>query len=165
MRDDVDDGPARTLAAEIAAASITHVGPPLPPRGGALRVTAFAPKRAGGAEELRDPAGWLEAALRGRLGGRVSFERDGRVPSGDGLLVVCTASAWHDETQAARTRELLRDGGVLCALRSPYDAALFPDRPALLSYGDVPVSLDALAAILAGEVEPRGTIPVQLPRP
>ena len=160
---DVDDGPARALAAEIASASVTHVGPPLPRPNGSLRVTAFGPTGVGGAEGLRDPQGRLEAALRRHLGGRLVFERDGREPAGDGALVVCTSSAWHDAEQADRARRLLASGGVLCALRSPYDAALFPDRPALLTYGDVPVSIEALAAVLAGEREAKGALPVRMP--
>jgi len=160
---DVDDGPARALAMKIARASITRVGPSLPRIGGALRVTGFAPRRVGGADELRDPLGRLEAALRARVGDRLVFERDGREPSGDGPLVVCTSTAWHDAQQADRARVLLRDGGVLCALRSPYDAALFPDRPALLTYGDVPASIDALAAVLCGERAATGRLPVTLP--
>ena len=63
---------------------------------------------------------------------------------------------------AARATELLRDGGILCALRSPYDATLFPTTPALLTYGDVPVSLQALADVLAGRAAPRGSLPVRL---
>jgi beta-N-acetylhexosaminidase len=160
--DDVSDGPARALAAEIAALSITHVGPPLP-RMSALRVTAFGPRRVGGAEELRDPLGRLEAALRSRFGDRLAFEREGREPAGDGPLVVCTSSAWHDAEQAERAHELLRSGGVLCALRSPYDAVMFPGVPALLTYGDVPVSVEALAGVLAGDLAPPGRLPVRLP--
>jgi beta-N-acetylhexosaminidase len=162
--DTVDDDAARALAAEIAAASVTHVGPPLPPPGGPLRVAAFGPRRVGGAEELRDPLGRLEAALRERLGDRLTFARDGREPAGEGTLVVCTSSAWHDDEQAGRARQLLRNGGILCALRSPYDAALFRAVPALLTYGDVPASLDALAAVLAGAREAPGRLPVRLPR-
>jgi beta-N-acetylhexosaminidase len=160
---DVDDGPARALAAEIAEASVTYVGPPLPRGSRALRVTGFQPRRVGGAEELQDPLGALEAALRRRLGDGLSFERDGREPAGEGTLVVCTSSAWHDAEQASRARQLLRNGGVVCALRSPYDAVLFPDVPALLTYGDVPVSLEALAAVLTGERPARGRLPVRLP--
>lgn len=162
--DDIDDAPARALAREIAAAAITHVGPPLPRLDGRVRVTAFAQRRVGGAEELGDPLGKLEASLRARFGDRLAFASEGREPEGEGPLVVCTSSAWHIAEQAARARELLRDGGVLCALRSPYDAVLFPDRPALLTYADVPASLDALSAILAGERGATGRLPVALPR-
>lgn len=160
---DIDDAPARALASEIAQRSITHVGPPLPALPGRVRVTSFAASRRSLAEELPAPDEALEAALRRRFGARLAFERDGAEPAGDGMLVVCTSSAWHVPEQAARARELLARGGILCALRSPYDASLFPDRPALLTYGDVPVSLDALAAVLAGERAATGTLPVRLP--
>jgi beta-N-acetylhexosaminidase len=162
-REDIDDAPARALAAEIAARSITQVGPPLPRITGRVRVSVMPAPARTLAEEMPQPPDDLEAALRRRLGDRLAFEREGREPAGDGPLIVCTTSAWHSPEQAARARELLASGGILCALRSPYDAALFPDRPALLTYGDVPVSLDALAAVLAGEREAPGSLPVRLP--
>lgn len=162
-QDDVDDGPARALATEIAERSITHVGPPLPSLAGRVRVSVLPFPVRTIAEELPMPADDLEAALRRRFGDRLVFEREGRVPAGDGPMVVCSTSAWHSPDQAARARELLRDGGILCATRTPYDASLFPDRPALLTYGDVPVSIDALARVLAGETRPAGRCPVRLP--
>jgi len=158
-----DDRPARDLASEIAAASLTHVGPALPRLDGELRIAYFAPTRASPVEELADPAGRLEAALRRAIGPGIAFSRDGSVPDGKGTLVVCSTNACFQPEQAARVRELLADGGVLCALRSPYDAALVPDRPALLSYGDVPASLEAVAAVLAGKRRPAGRLPVSLP--
>jgi hypothetical protein len=105
----------------------------------------------------------FEAALRRQVGDRFTFATNGRVPPGSGPLVVCSTNAWFEPDQAARVKEALAKGGVLCALRSPYDAALVPDSPALLSYGDVPVSLEALAAVLAGKRQAEGRLPVQLP--
>jgi len=67
-----------------------------------------------------------------------------------------------DPEQATRVKTLLDAGGILCALRSPYDAALVPLVPALLTYGDVPASLEALADVLSGRAAPRGTSPVRL---
>jgi beta-N-acetylhexosaminidase len=160
---DIDDGPARTLAAEIAERSITHVGPPLPSLAGRVRVSVLPFPVRTIAEELPMPVDDLEAALRRRFGDRLALEREGRAPAGDGPLIVCSTSAWHSPEQTARARELLANGGILCATRSPYDASLFPDRPALLTYGDVPVSIDALARVLAGEVKPTGRCPVRLP--
>lgn len=161
---DIEDGPARALAAEIAEKAITHVGPPLPRLDRTVRVTTFPIGQRPGAEGDEDPIEALEAALRRRLGARLLFARDGREPDGEGPLVVCTTSAWSSVEQADRARDLLARDGVLCALRSPYDAALVPDRPALLTYGAVPVSLEALAAVLAGERSATGTLPVRLPR-
>ncbi len=162
-RDDIDDGPARELATEIAERSITHVGPPLPSLTGRVRVSALPFPVRTAAEELPMPVDDLEFVLRRRFGDRLAFEREGRVPAGEGPLVVCSSSAWHSPQQAARARELLAEGGILCATRTPYDASLFHDRPALLTYSDVPVSIDALARVLAGELQPTGRCPVRLP--
>ena len=159
---DGDDEGARALSRQIAARSITAVGAPLPALGGDLRVTVFGPGTRSPVEELAAPVEHLERALRERFGTRLRYARDGAVPEGTGPLIVCTSSAVFDPAQAARTRELLGGGGVLCALRSPYDATLVPDLPALLTYGDVPVSLDALADVLAGRTVAPGELPVHL---
>ena len=142
--------------------TITAVGPALPTLGGPLRVVTFPSERRSPVEELAEPETRLGLALRERLGSRVTLSADGAVPAGDGPLVVCTSSASFDPPQAERARALLRHGGILCALRSPYDAALVPAVPALLTYGDVPVSLEALADVLAGRDRARGTVPVRL---
>ena len=157
-----DDDPGRALALEIARASITAVGPALPKLGGAVRIVTFAAERRSPVEELADPEARLERMLRERLGARAAFSADGTAPAGEGPLAVCTSSAFFDPKQADRARALLRDGGILCALRSPYDATLFPRVPALLTYGDVPASLEALADVLSGRAVPRGTPPVRL---
>jgi beta-N-acetylhexosaminidase len=161
--DDIDDEPARTLAAEIAARSITHVGPPLPRFDGIVRVSVLKPGRVSPAEELSDPVGTLEGALQRRFGGRLRFARDGQIPDGTAPLLVCTFSALFDAGQTRIAQRLLGDDGVLCALRSPYDATLRRDRPALLTYGDVPVSLLALAGVIAGERAPTGQLPISIP--
>ncbi len=159
---DVDDGPARALAHEIAARSITHVGPPLPRLDGPVRFTAFEPSRASPVEELADPVGALERALRSRFGGRMAFARHGRLPDGEGRRVVFTFDAFFDAEQGRALPALLGEDGVLVALRSPYDATLAGRHPALLSYGDVPASLEAVAAVLAGERRPAGRAPARL---
>jgi beta-N-acetylhexosaminidase len=161
-RDDIDDAPARALAAEIAARSITHVGPPLPRLDGDVRVVAFGPSRVSPAEELSDPVGTLERALRARFGSRLSFARSGQIPEGRGRTIVFTFNAFFDSEQARALHTLLGEDGVLCALRSPYDATLAPGHAALLSYCDVPVSLDAVAAVLAGERQATGQLPVRI---
>ena len=157
-----DDEPGRALARDIAVRSITHVGPQLPPLGGAIRVVMFQPEQRSPVEELAPRELHFEAALRERLGSKLSFTVNGVAPAGDGPLVVCTSSAAFDPDQAERARALLAGGGILCALRSPYDAALVPNVPALLTYSDVPASLQALADVLAARAEPRGTLPVGL---
>ena len=158
---DIDDGPARALAAEIALRSITHVGPALPSLTARVRFVSFAPSRASAVEELADPVRDLEAALGRRFGERMAFAR-GEVPHGDGPIVVFTFNAFFDAEQRRALPGLLGDRGVLVALRSPYDATLAPGHPALLSYCDVPVSLDAVAAVLAGERRATGHAPIRL---
>ncbi len=160
--DDIDDAPARGLAAEIAERAVTHHGPPLPRLDSRVRIVAFGSARQSFVEETADPVGALERALRQRFGDRLAFAREGREPEGDGTLVVCTSNASFQPEQAARARELLSRGGVLCAIRSPYDASLVPNAPALLTYSDVPPSLEALAAVLARERPPIGRLPVRL---
>jgi beta-N-acetylhexosaminidase len=157
-----DDAPGRTLALEIAARSITHVGPALPALGGAIRVVMFQPEQRSPVEELAPRELHFESALRERLGSKLSFTIGSAPPPSDGPLVVCTSSACFDPAQAQRARALLADGGILCALRSPYDALLVPNVPALLTYGDVPASLQALADVLAGRARPSGALPVRL---
>ena len=160
--DDIDDTPARELAAEIAARSITHVGPPLPRLDGRVRVVAFEPSRVSPAEELSDPVGLLEQALRKRFGARLVFGRRGQVPEGSGPTIVFTFNAVFDGEQGRAVPALLGKHGVLVALRSPYDAKLAHGRPALLTYTDVPVSLEAVAAVLGGERAATGQLPVTL---
>ena len=160
--DDIDDAPARRLAAEIAERAVTHHGPPLPSLSGRVRVATFGSARQSFVEETADPVGGLERALRQRFGHRLVFGRDGRLPAGEGTVVVVTSNAAFQPDQAARARELLAGGGVLCAIRSPYDATLVPNIPTLLTYSDVPPSLEALAAVLAGERRPTGRLPVRL---
>jgi beta-N-acetylhexosaminidase len=157
-----DDGPGRALALEIAAASITHAGPPLPTLGGPIRVVLFPPQRRSPVEELAQLETHFETALRERLGARLAFSANGMPPDGDGPLAVCTSSAFFDPAQAERARGLLAGGGILCALRSPYDTALVPTVPALLTYSDVPASLQALADVLAGRARPGGRAPVRI---
>ncbi|HKW78862.1 MAG TPA: glycoside hydrolase family 3 protein [Candidatus Limnocylindria bacterium] len=161
---DIDDAPARALAKEIAARSITHLGPPLPRFDGAVRVSSFQPSRVSQAEELSDPVGTLERELRKRFGERVRFARGGQMPEGTGPVIVCTFNAFFDAEQGRAIPMLLGEDGVLCAMRSPYDATLARGRAALLSYCDVPVSLDALAAVIAGERPATGQLPVTLPQ-
>ena len=160
--------PDHALALEVAARAITHVGPAIPDlRSGPVVVAAFPSRTVSRAEELRDPLGLIHAALMKRFGTRLSFGRlpgATEVPPG-GALVVITSSAFFDEAQTTSARELLTrsERRAVCALRSPYDAALFPGVPALLTYADVPASCEALAMVLAGERTAPGQLPVRLP--
>ncbi|MBA2371923.1 MAG: glycoside hydrolase family 3 protein [Chloroflexi bacterium] len=159
--DDIDDGPARALAIEVARRSITHVGPPLP-RLDRMRLTFLGAPRLSPVEELRDPLGVFETALRRRFGDRVAIGHQGQVPDGEAPLVLCSSSAAFDRDQTARLRALAPRAALLCALRSPYDVLLAPQVPALLSYGEVPASLEAMAEVLAGDRVAEGHPPVRL---
>jgi len=75
-----DDGPGRALALEIARASITSAGPPLPPLGGPIRVVTFPSTRRSPVEELAEPETRLEGLLRERLGARLAYAADGEAP-------------------------------------------------------------------------------------
>ena len=52
---DIDDAPARILAADIAERAVTHHGPPLPPLNGRVRVATFGSARQSFVEETADP--------------------------------------------------------------------------------------------------------------
>jgi beta-N-acetylhexosaminidase len=53
---------------------------------------------------------------------------------------------------------------ILIALRSPYDFLKVTDYgAAVATYGDRPVSIEALGKILKGEIQPSGHLPVELP--
>ena len=53
---------------------------------------------------------------------------------------------------------------ILIAMRSPYDFLKVTDYgTAIATYGDRPVSIEALGCILKGEIQPNGQLPVELP--
>ena len=53
---------------------------------------------------------------------------------------------------------------IIIALRSPYDFLKVTDYgAAVATYGDRPVSIEALGKILKGEIQPNGQLPVELP--
>jgi beta-N-acetylhexosaminidase len=72
---------------------------------------------------------------------------------------------------AAQTRlvkALLATGKpvVVAAVRNPYDVASFPDAPTVLdTYGYTADQTESLVRVLFGEVNPRGRLPVSIPRP
>ncbi len=53
---------------------------------------------------------------------------------------------------------------IVVAVRGPYDLMAFPAAPTYLaSYGANPPALEALAAVLVGQLKPGGRLPVELP--
>ena len=157
---------APALAIEAAERSLTLVGPTLPDlaRASTVRVVALPPDDASEVSALRDPVGRLQRSLRSSLGRRLAFAVD-VPPEGVGPLVVCTWGARFDPVTLRHAAALLDEAAVHCALRSPYDAGIGRPLPTLLTYCDVPASLDALAAALAGELTPLGRSPVRLVQP
>ena len=89
---------------------------------------------------------------------------DADVPTADyDAVVVATYDAANDDQQAAFVRSLSESVEPLLALaiKNPYDLSAFPSVPGyLVSYDYVPATLTATAELLAGEIEPNGTLPV-----
>ncbi len=101
-----------------------------------------------------DPAEAEIAALAGAAG---SFD----------LTIAGTFDAVSHPGQAALVGELSRRSPLLAvALRSPYDAAVYPGAvTALCTYGVQPPQMEALADAIVGRIPFTGTLPVALPVP
>jgi beta-N-acetylhexosaminidase len=81
-------------------------------------------------------------------------------------VVVGTIDAIRQPAQVELVRQVsgVARRTVAVALRTPWDLALYPVAlPAICTYSILPDSLDALAALLAGAVSPRGRLPVGVP--
>ena len=53
---------------------------------------------------------------------------------------------------------------MVVALRSPYDLLTFPEQGTYVAiYGETTPSLEAMADLLCGEIQPSGRLPVDLP--
>jgi len=84
--------------------------------------------------------------------------------TGQPVIVV----AGYDLHRRAAWRDMLEmlppEKTILVALRSPYDLLYIPDVAAYIAtYGDRPVSLEALGRVLTGELAAQGKLPVDLP--
>ena len=82
------------------------------------------------------------------------------------IVIVGTVCADQDETQAALVRELYRRGKqpIVISLRTPYDVRAFPEiETYLCAYSYRPVSTEAIARVLFGEIEARGVLPCTIP--
>jgi beta-N-acetylhexosaminidase len=173
----------QALAAELAARSITLVADPaglLPIRpGSAGRILAVMPRPTDltPADTSSSVPPSLAAALRHYHAdvdaqvvdpepdaASVAAIRD-RATAAD-VAVIGTIDG-HRLPEQLRLVEAVAATGtptIAVALRGPWDVAAYPDSvTSLASYSILPGSLDALAAVLAGEAAASGHLPVRLP--
>ncbi len=85
----------------------------------------------------------------------------------DGCKVIITtadASLHPNWVQFASALLAINPNIIIVSIRTPYDLSVLPKVPtALAAYGSNPPSLQAIAGILTGKVEPSGMLPVVLP--
>lgn len=82
------------------------------------------------------------------------------------MVIVGTIAADHDSAQAALVNELHTRGKapIVVALRTPYDLRAFPQiETYLCAYGIRPVTTEAVARVLFGEILARGVLPCPIP--
>ena len=81
-------------------------------------------------------------------------------------VVVATNKAWTSAGQQKLVKQLLATGKpvVVVGVRDPYDIAYFTDAPTYLAtYSTTAISVESLARVLFGEVQPGGLLPVAIP--
>lgn len=167
IADQVGSAEHRAVAAEIARRSITLVrdqGDLLPLRDGEQVLVAWP-------SEIGD------------LGERLAFCRKDLILRPIGLnpnateieqiladapiaakIVIGTVNARRFPAQVQLIDALADRPLIVAALGEPYDLLAFAQVGSYLAtYGAHPASLDALAQILCGEIEPYGTLPVEVP--
>ncbi len=82
------------------------------------------------------------------------------------IVVLGTINAFQQSGQAELVRVLLKEKDVViwAALRLPYDLQVAPGAPTYLcTYSILPTSLEALAALITGNLSPKGRLPVTIP--
>lgn len=87
---------------------------------------------------------------------------------GADAVVLATVDAASDPAQRMLFQRLVALGTTphVLALRSPVDSAYFPDaRSVICSYGRRSIQTEAAAAVLFGEADAPGTLPLDLKRP
>jgi beta-N-acetylhexosaminidase len=83
----------------------------------------------------------------------------------DETVLFCTQNAAHNDVQAAIGQEAVAADFplVVTALGSPYDFSVLSNATTYLTtYDSTPASLSALTDVLAGVIEPQGTLPVTI---
>lgn len=166
-----EDGP--TLAREIARRAVTLVRNEgvVPLTNDNLAVVTFAPPTATQVED-RGYESRLGRLLRRR--GRDAVEVNGTAPlesvltqlSGADTVIVGTVRATDDARQRDVVRALLKVGKrvAVIALCDPFDLLVMPDVPCFIAtYGAGEYEMEAALAVLFGQAEAAGTLPVTLP--
>lgn len=156
----------RDVAARIARASVTLTGHgagrvPLAPE---AKVLLLSPA---GAADLARP---LRACLKQVTAARMRLNPSARDAQAFAkraekfdAVIVATLNAARYAGQAAVVNAMLDKPVIVVALTNPYDLRAFPQAPAYLTaYGDIPVSLQALADVLCGRARAEGKLPVAL---
>lgn len=118
-----------------------------------------------GAAGLGRALGLTYLAVKEKPGDReiqqaVDMARDGRT------VIVATTDANRVPAQIELVRRLSAAGNpvIWIAMRNPYDLMAYPQAQTYLaSYGANPPALEALAAVLWGQADPQGKLPVELP--
>ncbi|MEC5423944.1 glycoside hydrolase family 3 protein [Virgibacillus sp. C22-A2] len=81
--------------------------------------------------------------------------------------IIVTSYTANTNTAQQQLVEALMETGkpvIVTAMRNPYDIMVFPDVNAYLAtYGNLEVSVEALARVLSGEINPEGQLPVTIP--
>jgi beta-N-acetylhexosaminidase len=80
------------------------------------------------------------------------------------VILLATYNANFHAGQVALVEELQGQPLVIMALTSPYDLLAFPQQPTyLITYNNSLPLLSAAAKLLYGQIQPAGTLPVELP--
>ncbi len=85
------------------------------------------------------------------------------------VMATCPIEPWRPATDQALQADIVKALNatakklIVVAVRDPYDLRKFPEVPAYVcTYGYREGSLEAAAALIAGRIEPRGTLPVTI---
>lgn len=156
---------AKTLSRAVAAQAITLVRagtpPALPLTPDAKLLVVETPTADGLGRALNVPFIVVdEQPTREQRQSALSMARDGRPV----ILALADAARYPRQRELVEAFTETASPVIVVALRTPYDLAGMAEGPALLAtYGLNPPLLEALLAVLRGEAEPQGQLPVELP--
>lgn len=156
---------AKALSRAVASQAITLVRagtpPALPLASGAKLLVVETPAANGLGHALNVPFIVVdEQPTREQRQSALSMARDGRPV----ILALADAARYPRQRELVEAFTETASPVIVVALRTPYDLAEMPEGPTLLAtYGLNPPLLEALLAVLRGEAEPRGQLPVELP--